>query len=90
MEESELELNDPKRFDLEQDRIILEFVKNNLQNHYDQYTQKIEYDARRAEEEKDPEKKRYALFKLQQKKILVDIIERYNNDLNKIMKDDSL
>ncbi len=90
MEESELELSDPKRFDLEQDRIILEFVKNNLQNHYDQYTHKIDFDTSRYYEEKDPKLKKYAQFRMQQKKILLDIIEKYNNDLNKIMKDDSL
>jgi hypothetical protein len=90
MEESELELNDPKRFDLENDRIILEFVKNSLQNHYEMFPTKLEDDEVRLAKETDPTRKTWLKFKIQQKKLLLHMIDYYNNDLNKIMKDDSL
>lgn len=90
MEESELELNDPKRFDLENDRIILEFVKNALQNHYDLFNAKVEQDEERLANETDPIKKTWLKFKVQQKHLLLNMINLYNDDLNKIMKDDSL
>jgi hypothetical protein len=90
MEESELELNDPKRFDLENDRIILEFVKNALQNHYDLFPTKLEKDEERLALETDPTKKTWIKFIIQQKKLCLKLIDLYNDDLNKIMKDDSL
>ena len=90
MEEAELDLNDPKRFDLEQDRIILEFVKNNLQNHYDLYPTKLEDDEVALSKENNETRKTWITFKIQQKKLLLGVIDAYNNDLNKIMKDDSL
>lgn len=90
MEEPELELTDPKRFDLEQDRIILEFVKNNLQNHYDLYPTKLEHDEERLSKEQDSTLKTWLSFKVQQKKLLLKMIDKYNSDLNKIMKDDTL
>ena len=90
MEEVELELNDPKRFDLEQDRIIVEFYKNALQNHYDLFPTKLEQDQERYENEQNPTKKLWLKFKVQQKTLLLHMIDLYNNELNKLMKDDSL
>jgi len=90
MEETELELNDPKRFDLEQDRIILEFVKNNLQSHYELFPTKLEDDENALLHETNPQRILWLKFKINQKKLLLGVIEQYNNDLNKIMKDDAL
>ena len=90
MEDYELEKNDPKRFDLEQDRIILEFVKNSLQNYYDLYPTRIEADEERIKAYSDPTWKHWLNFKVQQKKILIQMIEFYNDELNKLNKEDAL
>jgi hypothetical protein len=90
MEETEMELLDPKRTDLENDRIVLEFIKNNLQNIYDLYPTKIENDIEQLKVETNRERRTWIQYKINQKKILLQIIDKYNDDLNKIMKDDSL
>lgn len=85
-----MELLDPKRTDLENDRIVLEFIKNNLQSIYDLYPTKIENDIEQLKSETNRERRTWIQYKINQKKILLQIIDKYNDDLNKIMKDDSL
>jgi hypothetical protein len=90
MEESDLEKMDPKRTELEQDRIILEFIKNSLHNYLDLLPSKLENDEARLKTETDTETKVSLQFKIQQKKLLLKLIDFYNEELNKLIKDDSL
>ena len=90
MEESDLEKLDVKRVGLEEDRIILEFAKNSLQSYLDNLPTKLSNDKIAVLEEKDKNVKAWLEFKIQQKTLLTEIINIYNDEMNKLLKDDSL
>lgn len=90
LDDKELEQTDPKRFGLENDRILLESVKQQLKNKYDLYPTNIQQDMRRLESETDPLLKLLIQYQIEQKRNLLKMINVYNDDINKLVKEDVL
>jgi len=59
MDETDLEKSDPKRSGLEEDKIVMETIKNAFQSALDIYPTKLEKDLERIQTEKDPQRKKY-------------------------------
>jgi hypothetical protein len=90
MDEIDMEKTDPKRFGLENDRIILENVKNAMMNLHDLYSSKYESDQVRADREPEQYKKNVIQYMIEQKKLLTKLIQIYQIQSNKLNKDDVL
>jgi hypothetical protein len=90
MDEVDLEKPDPKRTGLETDRIILEYVKNALQTNLNLYPTSAENDQLRAEQETETYKRNILQYQVEQKTYLSKLIEVYQQQLNKLNKDDVL
>jgi len=90
MDESDLKRDDPKRTGLELDKIVLETAKGGLQNVVDLWPSKLESDIERLNAETDPYKKVILSYKVEQKKVLIRVIETYQNEIYKQNKDDVL
>jgi glycosylphosphatidylinositol transamidase (GPIT) subunit GPI8 len=90
MDELDLEKPDPKRHGLENDRIVLEYVKNAFQTNLDLYPTRVENDQDRAMKEPEAYKKNILEYQIAQKNYLAQLIETYQNQLNKLNKDDVL
>lgn len=90
MDELDLEKPDPKRVGLENDKFVIEYVKTALQNVLDLYPTTAENDEQRATKEPEAYKKNILIFQVEQKTYLRKLIETYQNQINKLNKDDSL
>ena len=90
MDKSDLEKKDPKRFGLEKDKIILETTKNALQNYFDLYPTKVEEDIIRLKNQTETYKKEVLKYLIEQKKYLMRLIDHYQYEINKMMKEDVL
>ena len=89
MDSTDLDIPDPKRSDLEQDRIILEYAisyfKSVLHSFEDSSNTKEE-----ALKEKDIVLRNVLLYKVEQKKLLMSIIRIYEDEYYKLVKEDAL
>jgi hypothetical protein len=96
MDESDLEKEDPKRSGLESDRIIVEYVKNSMKSMLDSYPTKLDDDlagldrAMRSNEKDGAYKVAVYKYLIAQKNYLMRLIEYYQNELHRLVKDDSL
>ncbi len=90
MDESDLEKDDPKRFGLESDRIIVEYVKNAFKTILDGFPTKLESDIERLGKETNAQRKTVIKYLIGHKKLLMKLIEIYQNELYKLVKEDSL
>ena len=90
MDETELEKLDPKRSNLEEDKLILEYSKERLKAIYDLYPTKLHEDEDKLAREKDEKLIKGISYKIQQKKYLLKLIELYTNELMKLIKEDIL
>jgi hypothetical protein len=90
MDEADLEKEDPKRNGLENDRIIVEYVKNSLKSVLDSYPTKMELDQERLSREPEEHKKAVFRYLIAQKSYLMRLIEYYQTELYRLVKDDSL
>ncbi len=90
MDEIDLEKPDPKRIGLENDKIIIEYVKNQFQTILELYTNRAQYDLERCLKETEVYKKNILIFQYEQKTLLSNLIGVYQDQLNKLNKDDSL
>jgi hypothetical protein len=90
MDEIDLEKPDPKRVNLEEDKFIVEFVKNALQTLLDLYPTNAANDLERSNKEPEQYKKNVLIFQYEQKTYLSKLIEAYQNQINKLNKEDSL
>jgi len=91
LDEIELEKEDIKRFDLEGDRIVLEYTKNALQSLLDLYPTKLENDMERIKKANiEPDRKVAIAYLIEQKKYLIKLIEIYENEISKLVKEDTL
>ena len=91
LDEIELEKEDIKRFDLEGDRIVLEYTKNALQSFLDLYPTKLENDMERIKKANiEPDRKVAIAYLIEQKKYLIKLIEIYENEISKLVKEDTL
>lgn len=90
MDATDLEKPDPKRVDLEQDRIVLEYTANQLRTLLSQVSGTISTNLDLANSEKDLIKKALLLFKIEQIKLLTTIIGIYDEAYYRLVKEDSL
>jgi hypothetical protein len=90
MDKNDLQKLDPKRFGLEKDKIILETTKNALQAYLDLYPTKIEEDVGKLKNQTEKYKKEIIKYLIEQKKLLLRLVEHYQYEINKIMKEDIL
>jgi len=91
LDEIELAKEDIKRFGLEGDRIVLEYARNALQTLLHLYPTKLSHDLERIQKENiEPDKRLAIAYLIQQKKYLVKLIEIYDNEINKLIKEDTL
>lgn len=90
LDEIDLEKPDPRRFGLEQDRIMVEYVKTYLQNRLESYSTSIDNDVRRERSETDVAKKNILNFQIEQKTFLAKLIGTYLEQLERLNKEDSL
>lgn len=92
MDEHDLEKLDPKRTNLEEDKIVLEYSKERLRAVYDLYPTKLEYDLELLKSINDyDEIKSLAIrYRIEQKKLLLRLIDIYDNELLKLIKEDIL
>ena len=89
MDSTDLDLPDPKRSDLEQDRIILEYAisqfRSMLLNFEDSENSKEE-----ALKEQDLVMRSLLLYKIEQRNLLLKIIKIYDEEYYKLVKEDAL
>ena len=91
LDEIELDKEDIKRFDLEGDRIVLQYVKNAFQSLLDLYPTKLESDLERVNKANiEPDRKLAVAYLIEQKKYLIKLIEIYDNEISKLVKEDTL
>lgn len=90
MDSTDLEKPDPKRIDLEQDRIVLEYTTNQFRTLLSQVTGTISTNTELANLEKDPIRKSLLHFKIEQIKLLTNIIGIYDEAYYRLVKEDSL
>jgi len=90
MEENDLEKTDPKRTNLEEDKLILEYAKERLTSIYDLSDSKLEEDEENLKQETNTKLKLAISYKIEQKKYLLKLIELYNNELFRLLKEDIL
>jgi phosphate uptake regulator len=90
MDESDLERDDPKRVGLEGDRIIVEFTKNALKSLLDAFPTKLQNDIERLSKETQQDRKTVIKYLINQKRLLIKLIDVYQNELYKLVKEDSL
>lgn len=91
LDEIELEKEDIKRFGLEGDKIVLEYAKNYLKSLLDVYPTKLENDMERVKRENiEPDRKLAVSYLIEQKKYLVKLIEVYENEISKLIREDTL
>jgi hypothetical protein len=90
MEENDLEKTDPKRTNLEEDKLILEYAKERLTSIYDLSDTKLEEDEENLKQETNTKLKLAISYKIEQKKYLLKLIELYNNELFRLLKEDIL
>ena len=90
MEENDLEKTDPKRTNLEEDKLILEYTKERVIAMYDLYPTKLEEDEERLELQTNAKIKLAISFTIEQKKYLLKLIDLYDNELLRLMKEDIL
>jgi Rubisco LSMT substrate-binding len=92
MDEHDLEKLDPKRTNLEEDKIVLEYSKERLRAVYDLYPTKLEQDLEllKAVKDQDSVVTLAIKYRIEQKKILLKLIDIYDNELLKLIKEDIL
>lgn len=90
MEDNDLDKQDPKRTNLEEDKLILEYAKERLRAIYDLFPTKLEEDEEKLNSETDPRIRVAISYKIEQKKYLLKLVDTYTNELLKLIKEDIL
>ena len=90
MEDNDLDKQDPKRVNLEEDKLILEYSKERLRAIYDLFPTRLEEDEERLNTETDSRIRLAISYKVEQKKYLLRLVETYNDELLKLIKEDIL
>lgn len=90
LDEIDMEKPDPKRVGLEDDRIVLEHVKNALYTMLEKYPTSAQSDQERAAREPEHYKKNVIQYLVEQKNYLSKLIEAYHAQSAKMNKDDML
>lgn len=90
MEDNDLDKQDPKRTNLEEDKLILEYAKERLRAIYDLFPTKLEEDEEKLNSETDTRIRVAISYKIEQKKYLLKLVDTYTNELLKLIKEDIL
>ena len=90
MDSQDLQLPDPKRTELEQDRIVLEFIISQFRSLLIQFDKSISELSSIADIEKTPIRKAVLQYKIEQLRILTSIIGIYEDNYYRLVKEDSL
>ena len=92
MDDQDLEKLDPKRTNLEEDKIILEYAKERLRAVYDLFPTKLEQDIVLLQQDNNsnPNRTLGIKYRIEQKKLLLRLIDVYDNELLKLIKEDIL
>ncbi len=76
---------------MEEDRVVLEHVKNSFLSLLDLYPTKLEYDLERINRpDIENDRKLSIAYLIEQKKYLIKLIKIYENEINKLVKEDTL
>ena len=87
LDEIEMDREDIKRIGLEEDRVVLQYVKNALQSQLDLYPTSLKSDLERVQKtDIEADRKIAILYLIEQKKYLVKLIEVYENEINRLVK----
>lgn len=89
MDPFDLEKEDPKRKDLHEDKLIINFVLENLQAMEKLSTPLSEITAS-LEKETHPLIRNFITYKIQQRKLLLKLIDKYQDQYNFLLKDEAL
>jgi hypothetical protein len=90
MDEEDLAKTDPKRFGLEADKIILETVKEAFKTHLNLAPSSIQEDEEKLKTAEEPLKQLVLRYNIEQKKYLNKVIDVYQDEIFKLIKEDSL
>ena len=90
MDKQDLDLPDPKRSELEQDRILLEYVISQFRTQLLQYDGSISDISNRVKLEAEPMRKSVLEYKLGQLQLLTQLIGIYEDNYYRLIKEDSL
>jgi hypothetical protein len=91
LDDLELDREDIKRIGLEEDRVVLQYVKNALQSQLDLYPTSLKNDLERVNKaDIEPDRKTAIRYMIEQKRYLTKLIEIYENEINRLVKEDTL
>lgn len=90
MDSNDMEKEDPKRNSLEEDKLIVNYTKENLIAIEKLSQSSLAEEEERFNKETNPLIKHFIKYKIQQRKILRKIIEIYEAQYNFLIKDESL
>lgn len=90
LDSNDLEKEDPKRKNLHEDKLIVNFVKENLQamEHLNQNS--IKEEQEKYEKETNPLIKNFIKYKIQQRNLLKKLVEVYDSQYFMLVKDEAL
>ena len=90
LDQLDFEKEEPRRTDLEKDRIIVNFIKENLQALESLEKTTIEEEEKRMNTETNPFLKNAIKYKINQRKLLKVLISKYEDQVNFLVKDEVL
>lgn len=90
MDALDLEKEDPKRKDLQDDKLIVNYTKENLNAIENLNKSNLEDEEQRFSNENNRLIKQFIKYKIQQRKILRKVIAKFEDQYNMLVKDESL
>lgn len=90
LDQLDFEKEEPRRTDLEKDKIIVNFIKENLQALESLEKTTIEEEEKRMTTETNPFLKNAIKYKINQRKLLKVLISKYEDQVNFLVKDEVL
>lgn len=90
MDENDLEKEDPKRKNLHEDKLIINYIRDNLKalEHLNEHS--IQEEEEKITKEENPLIKHFIRYKIQQRKLLNKLIDVYESQYNMLVKDEAL
>lgn len=89
MDNFDLEKEDPKRKDLHEDKLIINFTKDQFMA-IDQLSRNYNEELEKYNKEERPMIKSFMKYKLQQRSLLLKVVDKLQDQFNFLIKDESL
>ena len=89
MDHLDLEKEDPKRKDLHEDKLIINFAKDQFMA-IDQLSRNYSEELEKYNNETNPMVKNFMKYKLQQRSMLLKVVDKYQDQFNFLIKDEAL